>query len=110
MKYEVHITRTAERDITRAADYIEYVLYNQEAADYLLDEIENVVSSLTEFPEKYQTIDDPLLKAWGVRSVKVGSYLMFYVVCADQERVLIIRFLFSRRNWNSILKSDISFE
>ena len=33
MSYQVHITSTAEHDIMRAADYIEFTLKNPNAAD-----------------------------------------------------------------------------
>ena len=33
MSYQVHITSTAEHDIMRAADYIEFALKNPNAAD-----------------------------------------------------------------------------
>ena len=36
MSYQVHITSTAEHDIMRAADYIEFTLKNPNAADNLL--------------------------------------------------------------------------
>ena len=37
MSYQVHITSTAEHDIMRAADYIEFTLKNPTATDNLLD-------------------------------------------------------------------------
>ena len=40
MKYELHITRAAENDLNEAADYIEFVLMNPQAADHLLDAVE----------------------------------------------------------------------
>ena len=45
-QYYVHITSAAERDINRAADYIEYSLKNPLAADTLLDDTEDVVRFL----------------------------------------------------------------
>ena len=38
MKYQLHITQSAERDLIQAADYIEFVLKNPQAADDLLAE------------------------------------------------------------------------
>lgn len=40
MKYYLHITQIAERDFSQAADYIEFVLKNPQAADNLLAEAE----------------------------------------------------------------------
>lgn len=49
MSYQVHITSTAEHDIMRAADYIEFTLKNPNAADNLLDET-SVADRLTSRP------------------------------------------------------------
>ena len=40
MNYRLHITKTAERDMDDAADYIEFSLMNPIAADHLFDLIE----------------------------------------------------------------------
>lgn len=37
MKYNIHVTQAAERDMTNAYDYIDLVLKNPTAADKLLD-------------------------------------------------------------------------
>lgn len=54
MNYQVHITKTAEHDIAKAADYIEFVLKNPQAADHLLDVATEKIGELTQMPEKLQ--------------------------------------------------------
>lgn len=105
MTRAIHITRAAKRDLDSAADYIEHVLLNPQAADGLIDEAESILSALTSFPEKYSLADDPVLKAWGVRFVPVKNYLAFYVVSEQDQAVYVIRFLYSKRNWVSVLKN-----
>ena len=39
MSYQLHITSTAEHDIMRAVDYIEFTLKNPQVADNLLDAV-----------------------------------------------------------------------
>lgn len=53
MNYQVHITKTAEHDIAKAADYIEFVLKNPQAADHLLDVATEKIGELTQMPENY---------------------------------------------------------
>jgi plasmid stabilization system protein ParE len=65
MNYNIHITAAAERDLIRAADHIEFVLKNPQAADDLLDEAEKQIDSLSDFPEKFRLVDDPVLASWG---------------------------------------------
>ena len=104
MNYIIHIAQTAERDISHAADYIEFVLKNPQAADHLLGEIQRQVSSLSQFPAKHPLIDDKILSSWGVRFIKVGNYLAFYTISEEEKRVTVVRFLYAKSNWHSILK------
>ena len=67
MSYQVHITSTAEHDIMRAADYIEFTLKNPTAADNLLDVATEQIGSLADLPQKFRLVDDPVLASWGIR-------------------------------------------
>lgn len=87
-----------------ASNHIEFVLKNPKAADDLLDEAERKISSLSDFPEKFKLIDDPVLASWGVRFVVINGYLAFYVIDEDTKQVIVIRFLFQKSNWTSILR------
>lgn len=105
MKYEIFITAAAETDLNGAVDYIEHVLLNPQAAADLLDEAEDKITELAQFPEKFSLVSDPVLKAWGIRFAAVKNYLIFYTISEPEQRVQIIRFLFRKRNWTSILKN-----
>lgn len=108
MSYNIHITSAAERDLIRAADHIEFTLKNPKAADDLLDEAEKQINSLAEFPEKFRLVDDPVLASWGIRFVLVKGYLAFYTISEDENRVIVVRFLFQKSNWNAILRQGFS--
>lgn len=105
--YHVHITTAAERDLNRAADYIEFSLKNPSAADNLVDEAEKVLSGLSRMPERYALVDDKLLAAWGVRFVQFKNYLAFYTVLQTSNTVYILRFLYGKSNWALILHSSM---
>lgn len=106
MSYRIHITSAAERDLNRAADYIEFVLKNPKAADVLLDEAEKQINSLSDYPEKFRLVDDPVLSSWGIRFVMVNGYLAFYTVSKENNLVIVVRFLFQKSNWISILRQE----
>ena len=108
MSYHIHITATAEQDIIKASDHIEFVLKNPKAADDLLDEAEQQIYSLTDFPEKFKLVDDPVLASWGVRFVVVNGYLAFYVISKELNQVTVVRFLFQKSNWTAILRQGFS--
>lgn len=108
MNYHLHITKTAEHDLENAADYIEFTLKNPTAADHLLDLAEEKFNSLIPFPEQHPLIDDPVLSTWAVRFVTINHYLGFYTVRG--ETIYVLRFLYAKQNWVSLLKQGIDFQ
>lgn len=108
MIYDIHITATAERDLLKASDHIEFVLKNPKAADDLLDKAELQINSLADFPEKFKLVDDPILASWEIRFVIVDGYLAFYVISEETHRVIVVRFLFQKSNWTAILRQGFS--
>ena len=102
MSYHLHITSVAERDISQAADYIEFVLKNPKAADDLLEETDQKINALLPFPQEHPIVEDKLLAAWGIRFTQIKNYLAFYVI--EENQVTVIRFLYAKSNWISILK------
>ena len=108
MTYQVRITKTAERDLLAASDHIEFLLKNPKVADDLLDEAEAQINSLDEFPERCKVVDDPVLNSWGIRYVIVKNYLAFFIIDELKKAVIVVRFLFQKSNWNSILRQGIA--
>ena len=102
MNYHLHITSVAQRDISQAADYIEFVLKNPKAADDLLEETDQKINSLLPFPQEHPIVEDKLLAAWGIRFTQIKNYLAFYVI--EENQVTVIRFLYAKSDWISILK------
>lgn len=110
MNYHVHITQKAKLDMIHAADHIEFTLLNPTAADALLDKAEAEISSLSSFPERRPVVDDPVLSSWGIRFLVINNYLAFYIISEQEKAVYIIRFLYGKRNWASILKQGYTLE
>lgn len=108
MNYTIKITAAAERDMSNAADYIEFVLKNPSAADHLLDEAETKLNALSSFPNQFPLVDDILLNSWGIHFTQVKNYLAFYIISEKNHTVTIIRFLYEKSNWKSILKHGFS--
>lgn len=108
MTYQIRITKTAERDLIAATDHIEFVLKNSKAANDLLDEAETQINSLDEYPERCKVVDDPILNSWRIRYVIVKNYLAFFTIDEAKKEVIVVRFLFQKSNWNSILRQGIA--
>lgn len=104
MNYYLHITAASERDMALAANHIDFVLKNPQAADHLLDEAERQINALAQFPKKFPLVEDKLLGSWGIRFTKVNNYLAFYIISEEDQQVNIVRFLYGKSNWASILR------
>lgn len=104
MRYSVRITESAEKDLNSAIDYIEFNLLNPQAADNLLDSVEEAFKRLSDMPQMHALADDPILNAWGIRFVTINNYMAFYRIDEKTKVVYIVRFLYGKRNWMDILK------
>lgn len=109
MSYSIYISSAAKRDLCRAADYMEYTLKNPQAADHLLDETERKISALSQFPKQHPLVSDKILAAWGIRFVQIGNYLAFYTVTEEKKQVNIVRFLYAKSDWISLLRFETPF-
>ena len=107
MSYSIIISQKAEKDIIEAADYIEFILHNPKAADDLLDKVTEAIENLSVMPAKFGIVDEPVLKAWGIRIFCINNYLVFYRINEVAHAVHIVRFLYGKRNWKSILRMDV---
>lgn len=107
MTYSVHITKAAERDVANATDYIDQVLKNPQAADALMEAFLKQVNDLALFPASYPLVQDEVLAAWGIRFLRIKNYIAFYLVDDTRERIYVIRFLYGKSNWASVLKNSV---
>lgn len=48
-------------------------------------------------------MDDPFLKAQNIRFVVVNNYLAFYIIDESRHIVHIIRFLYGKRDWITVI-------
>ena len=108
MSFQLHITSTAEHDIMRDVDYIEFILKNPQAADNLLDVVTKQIGTLSDFPQKFRIVDDPVLTSWDIRFVIINNCLAFYVINEEKKTVTVVRFLYKKSNWCSILRQGFS--
>lgn len=103
--YKIIITNPAEEDLKSAVSYIANELKNPVATNNLLDEAQKVINSLSYMPDRYPLVEDDVLSAQEIRMVQINNYLAFYVIRKETKSITILRFLYARRDWISILKA-----
>ena len=103
MKYEVVLETTAIFDLRGILDYITDVLKEPETARKIFFSIEEKVMSLDELPRRHSVVRDEPYAGIGVRAMLVGNYTAFYVVDETERKVHVLRILYNRREWQSLL-------
>ncbi|WP_339252805.1 type II toxin-antitoxin system RelE/ParE family toxin [Sporosarcina sp. FSL W8-0480] len=103
MKYEVKITNAASTDLEEIYYYISKKLHANESAKELLSKIEVSILRLSDFPFAYSLVTDDLLREKGYRKLIVGNYIIFYLIDEENRHVLIMRVLYSRRDFKNLL-------
>ena len=105
-EYLIKITEPAERDLQDAVKYIATELKNRTAAERLLDDAGKAIYSLEEMPSRHTLVNDEALAGYGIRVFPVHNYLVFYAIREEIKTVIIERFLYSRRDWVTILHGE----
>lgn len=98
-KYEVRYLPAAEQDLTAILNYIRQD--NPTAAYKLIQEIDEVVSGLEQFPNMGVIPKDLRLKSLNYRILVIDNYLVFYVI--KESIIEIRRIVHGKRKYSFIL-------
>jgi len=93
-------------DIISAIHYIKNELEAPMAAKNHYEELEKVYLKLEKNPYRRPLVQDKYLAMKGYRSINVKNYVLFYRIVEDNNTVLLIRFMYSQRDWVSILSNE----
>ena len=80
--------------------YITEVLYEPEIAGRVCDSIETAIFSLRRFPARYGVIGE---ESKGIHKMPVENYMVFFTVDSAAKEVHILRVIYSRRDWQSLI-------
>ncbi len=105
--FSVTITKPAEDDLRSAISYISDELKNPSAAQRFLDRAEKTIGTLTSMLLRHELVSDDYLRQIGIRVIPIDNYLAFYIVNVEEEKVVVIRILYARRDWQNILNYKI---
>lgn len=108
MQYNVIETIEAVDDVINFASYMIRELKNQKAADDFLDRYDNEAKKLGLFPTGYRGIGLEY-RGYEIRIKPFGTYNIFFVVDYVEQKVIILRILKDRQNWNDILHLQVTY-
>lgn len=102
-EYSLKFTPKAEEDLDEIYGYIANNLFAPEAAENLMDKLENSILRLKAFPYSCSLVLDEPLKKRGYRKLIVDNYIVFYLVNEQEHQVIIMRILYGASNYKNIL-------
>ena len=97
MSYKIVYAEESERDLINIYRYIAVILSVPETAKRQADRIMNAIKGLDEMPLRFKLYQNEPWHSWGLRVLPVDSYLVFYIVVAE-ETVAIVRIMYGERN------------
>lgn len=100
----VVFTEPAEYDLLDIEYYIFVDLCNPQAAQRISDGILDSVEKLSDYPEVHPLVEDALLRSVGLRMTYFDNYNIFYYYDIQKDVVYIIRILYNKVDWQSLLK------
>lgn len=101
--YSLKLTPKAGEDLDEIYRYITEELYAEQAAANLLEKIEASIMRLKEFPFSCNYVADEYLKKKGYRKLIIDSYIAFYLVNEEEKQVIVMRVLYGRQKYESLL-------
>ena len=101
--YRIEFTTRAKHDMLETHNYISNNLKEPGIADKLLDKIEATIQTLDTMPLRHAIEQDEQLQQRNLRKIIVDNYLVFYTVNEVTKTVFIVRVLYGRRDWISLL-------
>ncbi len=101
--YDIQITEPAEIDLQAIVSYISKELLEPEVARKVITKIAQGINSLEVMPLRNALVSDKRLAYKGIRKIIVDNYIIFYIVTEESKTVTIIRILYNRRDWLSLI-------
>ena len=102
-RYKVISKPEVREDLRGIFAYISNDLKEHAAAQRICDLIETEISALNQFPMRVAVIEDEPFAAKGIRRLLIKNYTIFYIVDNPAEEVHVLRVVYNRREWNSLM-------
>ncbi|NEX00436.1 Plasmid stabilization system protein ParE [Pseudobutyrivibrio sp. NOR37] len=103
-KYNYALTEIAAYDVDEVISYIQEELSNPEAAISFADELEEKLEDICKNPKNGRLVENEFLRRDDVRRFLVGNYIVYYFIDDENNRIVILRLVYGKRNQGQIVK------
>ena len=104
--YTLIPSQVFDNDIDSVYQYIKDNSDAPMAVENLMKELKIKLNYLKKSPFARSFVQDEFLASIGFRPIKVKNYIIFYIIDDEKKVVNLIRFLYDKRDWKSILREE----
>ena len=101
--YKIEISDSAKKDIKDTALYIMHDLQEPELAEKFTERIIDTVSTLEDMPFRIALVKDVRLAKMQTRGLIIDNHTAFFRINETKKTIVIIRVMYSRRDWQTLL-------
>lgn len=101
--YNYALTEAARNDIDEVLEYIVVKLGNLSAAKALAEEFDAQIENICLEPRSGKLVENEFLKRDDIRRFLVKKFVGYYLVDGDAKQIVILRFVYGRRNQDVIV-------
>lgn len=102
-EYGYRLTRGADADLDDIIRYIAVDLSNKTAATHFMDLFQEAVNDIRSFPEMGPTMINGFIANTRTRKKPVGNYVIYYIPDHEENLILVLRILHSKRNLDEMI-------
>ena len=105
MLYDFLFTEKAEQDLDEILTYISNELCNKKATKDFFDKVFSAIDTLRACPKTGMVLDNEYVLDKSIRRVLIDNYVMYYKFDEANEKIIILRILYAKRNLTEILNT-----
>ncbi|MGL6202020.1 MAG: type II toxin-antitoxin system RelE/ParE family toxin [Lachnospiraceae bacterium] len=104
--YNIAYAQEAVFDLDNIERHIALKLKNPDAAWSTVNGIITTIEKIINTPKAHPLVEDSYLSTLGFRLTYYKNYNMLYIVQDETMTVYIVRILYNRRDWTSLLRGS----
>lgn len=101
--YNIIFEETAVNDLKSIFDYISKNLLNEQASKKLSNKIKQEIISLKNHPLSNPIFQSKKVRKHQYRILIVNNFIVFYWINDNENRIIIARVLYSKRDFDDLL-------
>ena len=102
-EYKVSIETVAESDLRGILKYISDTLKEPKTATRVYNSIKEKIVTMNFMSHRYPLVNDEVYASRGLRKMPAENYFVFFVIDESRNEVIVLRVLYSRREWQNLI-------